>query len=204
MKSKTPDFKENGIVAAVILFIITAIVTAALSSVNFATEPVIRLYAKETADKARLTVFPDAAAFEDASAEFLPVKVRSIRSVAKVFDRDGTLMGLVIESYASGYGGDINIMTGITADRTLIGLVVLSNSETPGLGTKVEDAGFTGRFLGGTPGVAYTLDKNGTDLNTVDAITGSTISSRAVMNAVNAAVAFSGEVLDALGTGGME
>jgi Na+-translocating ferredoxin:NAD+ oxidoreductase subunit G len=204
VKSKTPDIKENGVVAAVVLFFIAVVVTAALASVNYATAPVIRLYAKETADKARLTVFPDASSFEDASAELLPEKVRSIRSVAKVLDAEGNLIGLVIESYASGYGGDINIMTGIQADRTLIGLVVLSNSETPGLGTKVAAESFTGRFLSGIPGVAYTIDSSETDLNTVDAITGSTISSRAVMNAVNAAVAFSGEVFQTLDVGGME
>ncbi|MHB8961641.1 MAG: RnfABCDGE type electron transport complex subunit G [Saccharofermentanales bacterium] len=205
MKSKKPEFsdiKENGIVSTVILFFITIIITIALAAVNFYTAPVISANAKTTADAARLEVFGSAMSFEDVTTEFLPAKRKYLSSAIKAFDADGNLVGLVIEAYGNGYGGEISIMTGITVERELIGFVVLSNTETPGLGTKVALESFTSRFLGKKPGLAFTFDKNDTSLNGVDAITASTISSTAVLTAINASLTFADEVLTQIDAGG--
>lgn len=205
MKSKKPrfsDLKENGIVSTIILFIITIVITAALAAVNFYTAPVISANTRATADEARLKVFGSAASFEDVTAVYLPEKRKYLKSAIKALDADGNLIGLVIEAYGTGYGGDISIMTGITVERELIGFVVLSNTETPGLGTKVALESFTSRFLGGKPGLAFTFDKEDKSLNGVDAITASTISSTAVLTAINASLAFADEVFDKIDAGG--
>ncbi|MHB1452854.1 MAG: RnfABCDGE type electron transport complex subunit G [Saccharofermentanales bacterium] len=205
MKSKRPDFsdiKENGIVSTVILFFITVIITAALATVNFYTAPVISANAKTTADAARLEVFGSATAFEDVTTTYLPESRKYLRSVIKALDADGNTAGLVIEAYGTGYGGEIRIMAGITSQRELIGFVVLSNNETPGLGTKVALESFTSRFLGGKPGLAFTFNKEDTSLNGVDAITASTISSTAVLTAINASLTFADEVFDKIDAGG--
>ena len=81
---------------------------------------------------------------------------------------------------ASGYGGTIRLMVGLTAERNVVSYQVLAANETPGLGAKLGDAAFTAQF-GGKSGRALKVKKDGGD---VDAITGATITSRAVCEAI--------------------
>ncbi len=204
MKSKLVDIKENGIVATVILVVVTVVITAALAAVNYLTEPVISENARAAADESRIRVFSTAASFEDVSGTYITPDTKKIRSVALALDAQGDPAGLVVESYENGYSGAIVVMTGITVQRELIGLIVLSNTETPGLGTRVALDSFTGRFLGGRPGLAFTFKKEDDGLNTVDAITASTISSTAVLRAVNDALSFADGVFARIDEGGAD
>ena len=79
----------------------------------------------------------------------------------------------------------------------MFGLRVLNQKETPGLGTKIAEEKFTGQFKGLSiePKIAYVKNKKPEKPNEIQAVTGATISSRAVVNAVNARVA---AVLDIL------
>lgn len=81
---------------------------------------------------------------------------------------------------ASGYGGTIRLMVGLTAERRVVSYQVLAANETPGLGAKLGDAAFTKQF-GGKPGRALKVKKDGGE---IDAITGATITSRAVCEAI--------------------
>jgi electron transport complex protein RnfG len=81
-----------------------------------------------------------------------------------------------------GYGGDINILVGLEDETTLKGITIISQTETPGLGTRIADTNFTDRFTGmAIDDIGLARDGGG-----IDAVTGATISSRAVVDAVKA------------------
>jgi electron transport complex protein RnfG len=93
---------------------------------------------------------------------------------------DGEQIGYAFLAVGKGYGGDINILVGLNDDTTLKGITIVSQEETPGLGTRITEPSFTDQFAG--------LDVNQVALSRdggrIDAITGSTISSSAVVEAV--------------------
>ena len=95
--------------------------------------------------------------------------------------------GYAIVSPVSGFGGILTLMVGIASDGTVHNTAVLSHSETPGLGAKcTTDEHFMSQFRGFDPSVkTLAVKKDGGDL---DAITASTITSRAYALAVSNAV----------------
>ena len=91
--------------------------------------------------------------------------------------------GFVIETSAYGYAGDITLLVGVSNEGTVTGLVVRDLSETYGLGANaLTDTEFLSQFLGTSADAEV-----GTN---VDAMTGATVSSKAVTKAVNSAVAY--------------
>jgi len=86
-----------------------------------------------------------------------------------------------------GFGGALTVMVGLAQDGTILGYKVLESSETPGLGAKAQDwfqKGQKGDIIGKSPAEPLTVSKDG---GQVDAITASTITSRAFLKAVNQA-----------------
>ena len=114
-------------------------------------------------------------------------------------DKDGNKTGIVLSSVShNGYGGDVTLSIGIKNDGTVTGVKVTSMSETSGLGancTKPEwVAQFTGKGQSGNE-IGYVRDGNpGPD--EIDAITSATITTKAVLEAVNQALAFAPTVLN--------
>lgn len=96
-------------------------------------------------------------------------------------------VGCAIISTVSGFGGPLSVMVGIVSDGTVCNTVVLSHSETPGLGAKCQtDETFLSQFRGWNPAEKTLLvRKDGGD---VDAITASTITSRAYTLAISNAL----------------
>jgi electron transport complex protein RnfG len=94
---------------------------------------------------------------------------------------DGDQLGYAFLAIGKGYGGDINILVGLSDETTIKGITIVSQEETPGLGTRVAEPAFTDQFTG--------LDINDVALSRdggqIDAITSSTISSSAVVEAVS-------------------
>ena len=101
--------------------------------------------------------------------------------------KGGAPVGYAIVSSAGGFGGDIVLMVGIDTAGVVCNTSVLSHSETPGLGAKcTSDEGFMAQWKGFDPSVKIlSVKKDGGD---VDAITASTITSRAYTEAVKTAV----------------
>ena len=102
--------------------------------------------------------------------------------------KDGdALVGYAIESTVVGFGGNLSLMVGITPDGVVYNTSVLSHSETPGLGAKcTTDPKFVSQWKGFNPAVKkLSVKKDGGD---VDAITASTITSRAYAQAVSNAL----------------
>ena len=111
------------------------------------------------------------------------------------------LIGYAVESSVVGFGGPLSLMVGVTADGVVYNTSVLSHSETPGLGAKcTTDAKFISQWKGFNPAEKkLAVKKDGGD---VDAITASTITSRAYTAAVANALAvvklLGGEAADAV------
>ena len=88
-----------------------------------------------------------------------------------------------------GYGGDIKITVGITADGTINGISILSITETAGLGMRATEPAFYEQYQG-KQAEKFVVSKDGGDGEPIDALSGATITSRAVTGAVNAALGY--------------
>ena len=100
------------------------------------------------------------------------------------------IVGYAISTVANGYGGQVKVMTGIDTNGEIIGIDVYYNDdETPGLGKNTSNESFTSQFSGLLTNDAIVVDKDFAGQGQkVDAVTSSTISSRAVVSAVNDAL----------------
>ncbi len=112
--------------------------------------------------------------------------------------KNGEFIGAAVESSANGFGGKISVLVGFDKEGNIIDYSLLSHAETPGLGSKAADwfkKGNKGDITGMNPGTkALIVTKDG---GQVDAITASTITSRAFLTAVNNAyAAYNGQHVD--------
>lgn len=178
-----------------ILTVITLVAGLGLGFVYEITkEPIAQ--AQEAAKKeAWQAVFPEADL-----GEFEPVDVdqKAADKVIKDLGIKGSIDevctvgedGYVITTTDSeGYGGDIKITVGITADGTVNGVSILSISETAGLGMKAKEPAFYEQYQG-KQAEKFVVSKDGGDGEPIDALSGATITSRAVTGAVNAALSY--------------
>ncbi len=107
---------------------------------------------------------------------------------------DGQDAGYVMTCSAKGYGGEVELALGIDNEGTVKGIRITScSNETPGLGQNSAKEDWNGQFIGMTTGqeVAVVKDNTGsTESGTINAISGATITSRAVTRAVDGALGF--------------
>lgn len=195
-------FKEAGI-----LFAITLLAGLILGFVNELTREPIAYQQELKIQKACTAVFEDAASFEELTASAAQKssietvtasaseKGVSYGTVYRALSADGSLLGYVLNVTSSeGYGGDIELMLGVTLEGTLNGISLLSISETPGLGMEAGDV-LVPQFAGKQVS-SFTYTKTGASAdNEIDAISGATITTRAVTNAVNAGLGYFNTVL---------
>ena len=100
-------------------------------------------------------------------------------------------LGYVVRVSPNGFGGAIDMMVGISADGTVTGVAIVSQSETASLGANCTREDFRAQFTGRSGTLA--VSKDGGE---IDALTGATVTSRAVTQGVNTALAFVKEVLE--------
>ena len=161
---------------ALTLLIITSVVAVALAGVNSITAPAIEeLNAKKTQEAIEL-VLPGGGELVDVPETAL---------VSKVYASDA---GYAVEVTPGGFDNTITMMVGVDTEGKVLGISIISHTETAGLGA-VAAAGtpageaFRGQFVGAGGSVAVTKDGG-----EMDAITGATITSRAICAGVNAAL----------------
>jgi electron transport complex protein RnfG len=99
--------------------------------------------------------------------------------------RGSQLISVAYGTSANGYHGPIEVMVGIDTSGTLTGVSVMTHSETPGLGARVVEEGFTNQFKGLALSDELKLSANG---GNIDAISGATLSSKGVLEAVRKAL----------------
>ncbi len=111
--------------------------------------------------------------------------------VHKCSNKGGQQLGAAVESTTGGFGGDLKVLVGFDTEGKILGYTILQTSETPGLGAKAStwfQKDGKGSVIGKTPkdGDLHVSkdDKSG---NAIDAITASTITSRAFLKAINQA-----------------
>ena len=162
---------------ALTLLAITAVVAAALAGVNSITAPAIaELNAQKTQEAIEL-VLPGGG---EEKADFPATAL-----VSKVYAGDA---GYAVEVTPGGFDNTITMMVGVDAEGKVLGISIIKHTETAGLGA-VAAAGtpagesFRGQFVGASGAVSVTKDGG-----TMDAITGATITSRAICVGVNAAL----------------
>lgn len=119
--------------------------------------------------------------------------------VHRTTDASGQTLGAAVESTVGGFGGDLKVLVGFGTDGEVLGYTILQTAETPGLGAKA-DKWFQKDGKGCIVGKQMSSDKPLTvskDGGDIDAITASTITSRAFLKAVNQAyAAYSGNETD--------
>ena len=164
---------------AITLLLITSLVAAALAGVNAITAPIIAQINYQKTQDAIDAVLPgggESVPFTDDSGW-----------VSTVYKSE---TGYAVEvTPTTGFDGDIAMMVGIDLQGNVLGISVISHTETAGLGAVAAaktSAGesFRGQFVGTSGSVSVTKDGG-----TIDAITGATITSRAICDGVNAALA---------------
>ena len=111
--------------------------------------------------------------------------------------KDGEAAGYIFTITVKGYGGSVKVMTAVDTDGSVVNIEILDASgETPGLGQNVTKENFYKQFANHKKGIS--VIKGGTanaDNNEVNAVTGATISSKAVTNAVNTALEYAEEII---------
>jgi electron transport complex protein RnfG len=153
---------------AFVLFITCAVAAASLAVVNLVTKKPIEEYEKNSRIAAVKDVLPGATEIKDVEP-------------GRLWDgfSGSRLVGRAIAISPQGYGGPINLIFGIDGQNTITGVKIVSQTETPGLGAKVAEPAFTDQFKGKTRDQLF-LKKDNPAGGSIDAITGATISPRAV------------------------
>lgn len=162
----------------VTLLLICGIVAAALAGVNAITAPLIAELQAQKTQQAIVAVLPGGGT---------EVALTGDNGIVTALYRGEN--GYAVQVEPSGFGGSIKMMVGIDNDGKVLGISVISQTETAGLGAiaaAANDAGvaFRGQFVGMSGTLA--VEKDGGE---VDSITGATITSRAVVEGINAAQA---------------
>lgn len=196
--------KQSGFVKdAIILFAITLISGLVLGFVYDITKAPIAAAAKAAKNEAYAVVFPEAKDFEENETDTAKIAETADEIAGKGFghsnidevvtakDESGNNIGRVITSTSKdGYNGTVQISVGIKSDGTVVGITFLTLEETPGLGMRAAEASFYGQYANkNTKEFKLVKGAAGAD-DEISAISGSTITSAAVTNAVNAALYF--------------
>ena len=155
-----------GVISAVLLvFVYNYSIPKINENVNKATQEGIR------------NIFPEADKVDQTSMD----------GVYEVKDKSGKDLGYAFTAVGNGYQGPIQLIAGVNPDMTtMTGMEVLESQETPGLGAEIA-GDFSKQFSGLsiTNDIEYIKNKKPEEPNQVEAITGATISSRAVVNILN-------------------
>jgi electron transport complex protein RnfG len=157
---------------------ITGLISGGLLALAFGwLDPIIQQRQKEQEISVGLKgIYPDADRFEEVDIEQIPGGVDG--PVYRVFDQSDKVLGLYFSGSGPepGYGGPIRVAVGVDeANGQILGVRILSHSETAGIGTKVEDESFLSQFIG------RSATASSAGLNT---ISGATRSSKAVISGV--------------------
>ncbi|MDF2485364.1 MAG: electron transporter RnfG [Herbinix sp.] len=214
MKNKKPFIKSELIRDAIALFLITLVSGLGLSYVYEVTKEPIAAQVIQKTLEANQAVFSEAASFEEddvlmalvegtdlegMNADYAGV---TIDNISRAYNSNNEIIGYNITvSTSAGYKDGIKFVYGYSLDGSIHGIEYLTISETAGLGMKAAEPEFLNQFLNKKV-AAFSVSKTGaTSEDQVDAISGATITSKAVAYAVNAGIQFMTDNSTELGGG---
>ncbi len=185
--SEEEEMKESPVKFVFVLSVICLFSAALLSMVYAKTQPILKQQQKEQESEAMKYVLPSAESF----------KYEEACGLWQGLDKDGNVAGYCFKAEEKGYSSVIKMMIGIDKDFRITGIKVLSQNETPGLGTRIIEVKADQTLwdvLGGKankasgPAIPWFLKqfygKTLDNINEVETISGATISSSAVVRAV--------------------
>jgi electron transport complex protein RnfG len=165
------------------LFIIAAITTALLTLVYSLTLEPIANQRKKAQEKVKNAIFPEASAF----SEIIQEKQGNIDAIFECY-KGNELIGYIIELSPPGYSGNIYMMVGISKTaNNIAGMRILKHTETPGLGSLAVKENFFRKYDNRNL-VPLRVVRSSAGENEIEAITGATITTRAITDAVNEAI----------------
>ncbi len=166
--------KKEFIKLSGILCAITLIAALLLACVNKVTAPEIAQASQKASENAMKTIIADAESFEK-------ITDTVFKGTSK-----GEIIGYCATVTVNGFGGPVEMMVGIGTDNTVKGIEILSHSETAGLGAKATSKDFKDRFPGKNPNLSVVKTPTESQ-DEVQAITGATITSKAVAEGIRQA-----------------
>lgn len=175
------------LILTLILGGLSIILAISIFTVNSITSPIVKLEANKAEKLAFKQIIPESTDFIDVSD-----KSGGNPAILKVFEakKDNKTVGFLYLVSVVGYADVIKNLVAIDVAKSKIKAIkVLSQGETPGLGSKVVEASFQEQFKGLVLSEILVV-KNGAnnDNNEIDAITASTITSKSVVNGINIAI----------------
>ena len=158
------------------LLLICMVTALLLAAVNLLTRDVIAENARREKEEAIALLYPSFVRMEE-----LPVlgEAEGVHTVYAVYEESG-MAGYVVDLETTGFGGPINMMVGISPEGVVSGVRVVSHSETPGFGSRAAEQAYLAAYTGKGGELVLGAD--------IDAVSGATISSRAILAGVNLAL----------------
>lgn len=170
----------------IVLLLIAAGCGLGLGYVSEVTKEPIAIQAKKAIDEANKAILPEATEFADKTGVTLTGTISAVTEGKSGAD----VKGYTITVSPKGYAGPVKTMVGITADGKVSGIKILEHAETPGLGALAPEPKFSGQYAGKPAKELVVVKAAPSGDNQIEAITGATITSKAVTTGVNEAIKF--------------
>lgn len=184
--SSTKAALNRGPFPVIVLIVACTICTLLLALINGITAEAREQQRMLKITQNRQLLFPEGKEFSELDVADLQPEVGNLTALAQVTDQSGQELGYIAESNSPGYGGLVNVMVGIDTEGKIVGVRILDNSETAGLGKKVENDSFRNQFNDLSATDRYSA-RNNPEYKKIDAVSGATISSEAVSQSINIA-----------------
>ncbi|MFP3953399.1 MAG: RnfABCDGE type electron transport complex subunit G [Candidatus Bipolaricaulota bacterium] len=173
-----------------VLLLVATISAVVLGLVNVTTKPIIERNEAEVLRKAVLQsmeIASEPGGIEEAFKDEVETKEINGRTVYLRYDDEGGLENVAFAVSGSGFQGQIQALIALKPDmKTIEGIEILNQQETPGLGARITEEDFLQQFKGKVIDPEILIVQGGSSGNSeVDAITGATRTSKAVQNIVN-------------------
>ncbi|MCS7230587.1 MAG: RnfABCDGE type electron transport complex subunit G [Elusimicrobiota bacterium] len=161
-----------------VLFIVCCFSALSLSFLYVKTQPQIQLNKINKEIKLKKLIIPQA-------ESFIGKNLENGFDIEECYDVNKNLVGILIKNTTKGYGGTIEYLVGVKLEipPKIVGIKILSHKETPGLGANITKDKFLSQFIDKAP-YEIVLKKDNPD-GKIDAITGATITSRALTDSLN-------------------
>ena len=178
MKENIISIIKTGLILLLIGFICTLL----LSVCNYMTKDRIAQLSVEAEQEAMMSTLPQAEEFKECEG-----KADGIVTAVYEGKKEDKTVGYCVKAEPVGYGGAISMMVGVDTEGKVTGVDIVEMSETPGLGAKASEEGFRNQYAG--KGGEIKVIKSGTAKeNEISAISGATITSKAITQGVNSAI----------------
>ena len=171
-----------------ILFIITAVSASVLAVSNDITAPRIEEADRKANDLAKQEVLEDAQDFNMLDEGRLKEVIGSNTNIVEInegYNKEEQLVGYTFKTKVKGYGGEIELIAGVSTEGKVTGISILNHGETPGLGANATETYFTDSFKDKSVDNQLAAVKDPTGDNEVQALTSATITTTAVVDGVN-------------------